>query len=316
MTEWPRPTLKTSTPVRVWLAGGLAGVVVTASALGAMHAVLDAPMPVVMPTPTVTVQAAAAIVTVPAAPVVMIAPMQEAAAAPVEAVPTIVPPRALAPHLDERCVIGRESATVAPCQWDDGFPAIAADGSLIAVKWMLDDGGRGYPNLAIAFIDPVTSRVVSRVTILDADEYDEENPDDPRLARKVAKRARAVQRALDTGRYRSLETVTTLDPEREAELQDEAAPRPSKPFAEIQANTLRIVDPMANTVLWQGDVGVAPPRTALEECSGWSRLETEASYDRVMGVLLVGHVFRTGGCLCSDESRVVVRRTPAGLALR
>lgn len=303
MTEWTRPSPPPSSNLRVWLAGGLAGLVISSSMLGALQLVLSQAAPTVVETPSAP---PAVVVTIPAAPIVITASGADAPPADVPA------PRALQPRLDGRCVPGTSTADAAPqlahaCAWDDGFPAIAGDGSLIAIKRIDDDGGRGNANLAVLFVDPVTSRVVKRVTVLDADEWD---PEDKRLGARMIARAAAAQRTLDAGRYRSLERLPVIDSDHYLYDADAPLPSPNITYAEVASSVMRVVDPRTNIALWQGDVSAVDHRRGLarEACPTWSRFETSVAIDRPSGYVLVSHLYRTGGCICADERIELVRR--------
>src|SRR5262249_30077322 len=117
----------------------------------------------------------------------------------------------LAPKLAAECIgpalpmEGTQSAeAVNPeCGWDDGFPAIAEDGSLIAMKASFSPAGRGGLSLSISFVDPNTSRIVRSDEIMSIDEYwDDKNR--AKVVAKIPRRVAAVQRVLDAGHYRTL----------------------------------------------------------------------------------------------------------------
>jgi hypothetical protein len=255
--------------------------------------------------PTVETRITAAPVVTPVLltppPIVVLPAPVVAAAAPAEEPPPR--PRALAPALDGNCVLPADEMPPS-CSWDDGFPAISADGSQIAIKEYPDDGGRGNPGLTIRFVDVETSRLVRAVVVLDPDEYDEDAV--PQLQAKIDRRALAIQRTLDAGRYRTLELLS----------EDDASNRPADTaiHAELDGDLMRIVDPATATVLWRHRfVHPAPRRASSDDddfCGGWSLYAMSSWWDPPTGTVLASSLYRTGGCLCTDVSVDAVAQIP------
>jgi hypothetical protein len=116
---------------------------------------------VIVPAPQVTV--APAPVVMPPTPVVVQAPTPPEP----PPAPPAPQPRAQVPMLDAGCVMNLPGSTANPtCAWDDGFPAISADGALIATKYAPTMGGSDLYGLSIHLIDTKTSRVVRDSVIL------------------------------------------------------------------------------------------------------------------------------------------------------
>jgi len=318
-----RPTLITRSRRSVLLA--TTGV---AASLGAGVAVVARPSEPheVVPIPIVTPVS----IRVPPAPaptiVVQPAPPPPAPPPP----PPPLAPRALRPVLDPGCVVpsqavmegtSTEPTDAGACGWDNGFPAIARDGSLVAVLWHPDTGQRETYELAVDFIDADTSRVVRHSIVVTDDELAVEHLDRQRLQRIVNRRVAAIQRTLDAGTYRSLIPLGSAGGNDGVESKP-LDPRPTTPYAEISYDQVRIIDPATSTVLGRvsvGMVGAPHPDTSESDaeagrddmCHGWTLWRMTVSWDPATRVVLADQSYRTGGsCMCPDISAVRVARMP------
>lgn len=307
--SWERPNYG---PHVRWRALFAAAVTLVAGiALG--HSVLRTSGPSVVPVIApvkVTLPAPAITVTVPPAPVV-------APPAPIDVTP--VPPRAMAPVVRPECILepATDDGASPTCGWDDGFPAISADGAMLVTKDPGLDDARGLPSLAIDFIDARTSRVVRRAVVLAPEESDFDGSEHVDAAKRAAlvgkldRRARLVQAELDAGHYRSLRPLADAH---EAATAEDPAVRPTTTYAEIAGAQARIVDPSTATVLWEAtlDVPARTPRTRdpEAECGGWSLVNTTLWWDPASKTVLGRLHYVTGGCMCPDADFDVVRHMP------
>lgn len=305
-----RPTLTPRTRGTIGLAAGLAAIfgagVVTTIALR------SAPPPAIEITQPFSMQApATATMVVPfTIPSIVVLP------SPVVVEPPT--PRALAPVINTACIV--ETGEVSTCTWDDGFPAISADGTLIAIKYIPDDGGRGYPGLTIKLLDAKTSRAVSTFVLLSPDEHLE--PEDagwPKLNAKIGKRAAAAQRALDARQFRTLVTFG-----RELELIDgEPDPLtganlvgggPAPLRAERVGDAVRIIDAQATTVLWQRRFPVeaeyphAAHDSEQEGCYPTSTRAIGLAWDALTRTVVAEVSYASGPCYCGDDIKFYVFR--------
>jgi hypothetical protein len=312
--SWTRPKLNPRTRRVAMIAGILslglfAGGLIAGRALTGDHVVFATP---IVPPTIITVPAPAPSVTVrlpepPPPPPPVVEPVVEP-----------VPPRALAPRLWAECVLPSgdnhpdadrsTDADLRLCQWDRGFPAISGDGALIATEYVPDDGGRGYPGLTIRFIDPSTSRVVRSALILSPDEFVEDPEARGKLQARIARRVAVVQRTLDAGRFRAL--VSLGGSEDAADPAVTSSPRWQALHAEVSGGAVRIVDPSRSSVIWQGFFGVERPGGPAKDtdfCSGWGLHRMALWWDPATKTILSVQVYRTGGCMCSDDTFEEVR---------
>jgi hypothetical protein len=297
-----------------------AALLCTAFVLGATLSRSD----IVVTTPAVTIPAP--LVTVTPAPVVLPAPVAvEAPPAPAAVEQPPAPqPRALVPKLDPACVIMSFDSVNPICTWDDGFPAISADGTLIATRFSPPTGPSSFYGLSIHFIDAKTSRLVRDTVILalgEADQSDAPDNGDPndekmqarrRLQTTIDRRVAAVQRTLDAKQFRSMvslgsshSTLGSDDPE--------TARGPETIYAEILGTTARVIDSEARTVLWRGDFGVAGPKRSdddTSDCGGMSLWSIALWWDPATRFVLAGSTYRTGGCMCRDLDFESVKQMP------
>jgi len=219
-------------------------------------------------------------------------------------------PHAIAPHLDAGCMIPHGEVApgaVDPCAWDDGFPAISADGALIAIKYSPDYGPRDGSDLIIRFIDTKTSNVVRDDMISGIDE----KLDDPKIGAQLFRRVAPVQRLLDARHFR---TLIPLGSGGETGIQaDPAVQTGTKTYAEIVDGAVRIVDPATATEIWRGGFSAARPGPAPREdsdCGSWNLHSTTVWWDpRTKTVLALLHYF-TGGCMCPGGNVAQVARIP------
>jgi hypothetical protein len=236
-------------------------------------------------------------------------------------------PRATRPLIDAACVLpnhGDGTEDDVACSWDDGFPAISADGNLIASKYIPDDGGRGYPGLTIQITHTRTSRTVRSLVVLSPDEYLEaEDPKWPALRKKIANRAAAAQRVLEAGEYRPLtllgSSTNTMDPSVDpvtGELVPPGAPTPPL-RADFQGDAVRLIDTAAGTVLWQRRFPVAaeyPPENHdwdREDCYPTTTRAIDLAWDGRTRTVIAYVSYASGPCYCGDELRTYVATLPS-----
>lgn len=227
------------------------------------------------------------------------------------------PPRRLTPQLQAYCALTAPGYAQGVCEWDEGFPAISADGTLIASKHIPDDGGRGNPGLEIWFVDTTTGKTVSSTVVLSPNEYEvDDGTNSSRVAKlyeRVVARGAKVQQTLDAGGYRTLAHLGSGG----SNYGDEPPPRTTTPattYADIHNGAVRIVDPATNTVVWQHTFGVASSRTNEgaddEMCGGWGLWNMDLWWDPTTRVVFAAEWYRTGGCMCPDVPVVEVARVP------
>ncbi len=312
-----RPLLAARTR-RTMIAVGAALAAMFAGGIGVGMTLRNAPrvehISVAAPPVAVTVPAAAP----PSVTVTAPAPSPPPAPEPAPVVaPSNEPPRRLTPQLQAFCALTAPGYEQGACTWDYGFPAISADGTLIAHKHMPDDPGRGNPGLEIWFVDATTGKTVSTSVILSPEEYE---VDDGTNSRKVAKlyervvaRGAKVQQTLDAGAYRTLSHLGSGGPF----MGNPAEPRTTKPttiYADIENGATRVVDPATNTVLWQHVFGaVSSPSSVRSEdsmCPVWNLWTMDVWWDPTTRVVFAAETYRTGGCRCSDDPAVEVARIP------
>jgi hypothetical protein len=125
----------------------------------------------------------------------------------------------------------------------------------------------------------------------------------------------SVQKTLDEGGYRTMtylgggENFANRD-------EDEQRPRPAQIFAEVDRGAVRVIDPAANTVLWQQDLLVrratrAPADDDGDFCSAWHLSGNHVWWDAATRVVLSVQRYRTGGCLCPLDELERVARIPS-----
>lgn len=267
--------------------------------------------PVVAPAVTVTVAEPPPVVELETAPVTgpETAPVTEPDTAPVAA----PRPRALTPVLYAACVAPLPGVDALPveCGWDTGFPALSSDGSTIALQLVPDDGGRGYPGLYIHLIDANTGKPKRAIEILDPNDYvapDEDYAKSEKLQNTIAARVAQTNRML--AGYRTLVPLGSND-----ELASEDAPVPGAIYAEISdTGATRVIDPATREVLFQHAFGAPSPHVDPDDdggmCPGWNLISTSVWWDPGTRVVLSSQSYRTGGCLCSDDTVTQVARMP------
>ena len=240
-------------------------------------------------------------VSVPAEPVVATPPP---AAAPLD------PPRALAPRIWAQCIVTPfDVPAPAECGWDSGFPAISRDGRTIVLAHNPDDNGsRGNPGLVLSFLDTTSGKTTRTIEILDPDDYVE---DDPALATTLATRVARAQKQLDEAGYRALARLGDYNEFKSAaDADDDGTPDTvthETIYAEIEeTGATRIIDPSTRSVIFQHAFGVRNPRPdtdpAEDDCAGWSLHDLTLYWDAETRVVLANQIYRTGGCMCGDET--------------
>lgn len=218
--------------------------------------------------------------------------------------PEAPPPRAMTPHLDAACILP-DTDLGGSCDWDDGFPAIAADGSLVAVKIYPGDGARGNVHVRIRFIDTQTSKVVKDVPIVTGDESDLEHGVSAALRAKIARRVAGVQRVLDAGAYRSLLVL--------GDSNDDVPARGAL-HAELVGDAVRLID--GERVVWQArfpvhhaypDRNLAEDDPRLDDCYPTATRGMRAWWDATTRRVVTSVSYSSGPCYCDDEQVVYVR---------
>lgn len=274
----------------VWSVAGLA----------AAYALLAAPrgelrvQVVAVPAPIVNV----------AAPSVTVAPPQVTVNVPSPPTPPTpsepAPPRAATPMVNAACVLSSEAPS---CRWDDGFPAISADGRRIAFAINPDQHDSGSPGLSILFYDVRAQRYTTEQRVLAPGAYHEDGPSE-RVRAKATRAAARAQRVLDDGGFRALARLGRSD--------DLAEVPPAQLHAEFDGELVRAVDPATNRVLWQR-VFVPPPSPPADpddDCGGQTLVASEAWWDAATRAVLVTQGYHTGGCMCPDLEHTYVWRAP------
>ncbi len=225
-------------------------------------------------------------------------------------------PRAASPRVDPACVIRRSDGVEDPaCRWDHGFPAISADGALIAAYHVPDDGGRGNPGLTIRFVDTATSRRVRDVVVLSPDEFDDGAGEQPAaLHARMARRAAAVQRILDAGGYRSLRLLADGDGFDSEGGNGDDPTLVGSLRTEIDGDAVRVIDVTTSTTLVQARFPVTaafpdrPESPDFDGCYPSLTREMDVWWDEAGAILYAEVTYSTPPCYCSDELRNYVRR--------
>jgi hypothetical protein len=223
-------------------------------------------------------------------------------------------PHGLGPKLSPDCIVPGGSDAMPttdgagiPCSWDDGFPAISEDGSLIAIKASPDPGPRGGSSLYVQLLDTKTSRIVRSDEILSIDESFVDDKGQAALRENIRRRVALVQSALDARHFRRL---ILLGASHEGHDGDEPKLDATKLHAEIAGGAVRIIDPAASLVLWQGAFGAPAPKGRSEDglCFGWGLNRIAVWWDPTTKYVLARLSYRTGGCMCTDEEIVQIKR--------
>lgn len=229
-------------------------------------------------------------------------------------------PRALVPHLEAWCIVAEEGSSILPaCSWDDGFPAISADGALL-VKKIYDASPSGSAGLAIGFFDAHTSRLVRQVDLLSLKrDYDAQEKLRPGAARRVHQRVAALQRTLDEGAFRSLISLGSNQLGTAAEDAKPSAEVAKRTHAEFSGASARIVDPERSAVLWQHTFFSNLPDAPYDParmCGGKMLHSLDMWWDPATGVVLTNLTFFTGGCMCPSVFEEQLHRVPAAALAR
>jgi hypothetical protein len=282
--------------------------------------IVVAPPMVFVPQPQVTVSPAP--VVMPATPVVVEPPAPAPLPAPQPPPP---PPRALAPMLDAGCVIPDDHNPT--CTWDEGFPAISADGTLIATKYIPPMGQSDFHGVSIHFIDAKTSRLVRDSVLVTRDEAaaykyprlndagdpaisnEEHLPEQQRMLATIYRRVARVQRTLDAKRFRTLLELGSVPGNMGAPEPSLRGPNPV--YAEIVGTTARIIDSAASRVLWRGEFYADGPKRSeddVSDCGAWSLWSMELWWDPKTRYVVAAQQYRTGGCMCPDVPVEIVQQ--------
>jgi hypothetical protein len=260
---------------------GCGAAVGVAGAVGA--ALQDAPPP--PPPPQVTVSAPAVTV---AAPPIVVAPVREPTPAPEPEPATPPRPRASTPFINADCFAPRDDVPLdRACYWDEGLPAVSADGTRVAMMHSVGPGQADHASLYLRVLDVRTSRVVRDVLIHTQEEdyeMDEVEAAAPTARARVKRRTAAAQRLLDAGGYRTLDPLGHVDWSLEQNDLDR-----SVVHAEIAEDLVRAIDPATNRVLWQHRFSVPRPRGGDpdDECAGFGFHGSSVWWDPGTRVVLV-----------------------------
>lgn len=250
--------------------------------------------------------------------VVLPAPAPPPPPAPPEPELVVTPgPRALVPTINPACATQQGSDTT--CTWDDGFPAISADGTLIATTHVPDDGGRGYPGLSIELIDVKTSRVVKSFLVLSPNEYldSAEDPAWPKLHAKIRKRSATAQRMLDAKQFRALTHFATTDVGADVDPDGGSYLFAMDPAlrGERSGDAVRVIDAAKNTVLWQHRFPIEAAYPAAKNpspdgvgCYPSSTRGIGMAWDAPTRTMFTHVSYASGPCYCGDEVAFYVFR--------
>jgi hypothetical protein len=236
---------------------------------------------------------------------------------PVEIAEALPPsPRAVIPVVRTECVTWSpddSDEAMESCTWDSGFPAISADGTTLVTAEIPLDDGRGHPGLTIRFIDAATGKRVKSVLVLSPDEYTSPGQDDGMEAnyramlKKVDRRATAVQKLLDAGRYRTLVRLGSSTSEPSAPANEGLA-------AEYEDDAVRVIDRATNTVLWQRRFSVAAefPNRKLDgdHCEPIAVSNVAVAWDPPTRTAVAQVTYRHGPEFCGDSAREYVVQVP------
>jgi hypothetical protein len=297
--DWTRPSLKPrlrrAVPIIASLSCGLAFAIGMTVGSQSSSRVL---VPIVAPV-QVTIAPAPA-------PVVVMQP------APTPAPPVPPPPQ---PHVTTpniaahaRCLALAEGAPAdAACVWEDGFPAVSADGALVATKYMsADPSGGGISGQSIHFIDVKTGRVVRDELVVLWNEYTTEPTALATLRVKILERADEIQRTLDARKFHTMLALgdTTFALGDNSLDQDEVHTDATKIHADFNGDLIHIVDPATATVIGRQKFGVPSPHKPDDmdsPCTNWEMRRLAVWWDPATKVTLGISEYKRGGCLCSDE---------------
>lgn len=191
------------------------------------------------------------------------------------------------PAIDVACIFGEES-----CTSDNGFPAISADGTLIARAHIPDDGGRGFPGLTIQLVDTKTTKIIRELRVLDPDEYETIDRG------VVATRASAAQRELDARHFRTLAPLVDNFDGVHATFEGD---KMTLSVGDQPLWTHRFVSKLPSTT---------PPMTEESMCGGAELVESSGYWDPATRLVLVEQRFTTGGCLCGVLDDLFIARVP------
>lgn len=291
--DWTRPSLKPrlrrAVPIIASLSCGLAfaiGMIVGSQSSSRVLVPIITPVQVtIAPAP---------------APIVVMQP------APTPAPPVPPPPQ---PHVTTpniaahaRCLALAEGAPRdAACVWEDGFPAVSADGALVATKYISPDpsGGGGFSGQSIHFINVKTGRLVRDELVVSQDEDTTEPTALATLRVKILERADEIQRTLDARKFRTLLALGDNDL-----YHDEVHTDATKIHAAFVGGLIRVVDPATATVIGRQQFGVPSPHKPADMdalCVDWEMRRLAVWWDPATKVTLGISEYKRGGCMCSDE---------------
>lgn len=244
----------------------------------------------------------APVVNLPPPPAVVVNVPPPPAPPPLPEPPPPPTPRATTPLVNVGCLFDPESAS---CRWDPGFPAISADGKRLAKLDYESDPNADLVAVSLVILDARSLRTLSMRSLLDGNGGEPPDLTSAATYTRTMRRGVRAQRLLDDDGYRSLVVLGSSD--------EEASPAVlAGVHAEFDGELVRAIDPATNRVLWQrrfaspAPKGVAPD----DDCGGWGPNSTAAWWDPPTGLVLVSHIYRTGGCMCPDIEREFTWRAP------
>jgi hypothetical protein len=196
--------------------------------------------------------------------------------------------RAASPAIDVQCLIGNHEDDHA-CAWDDGFPAISLDGKTVVSTFDPVMGSpRGGSGFGLELIDVATSRVL-RSTILTLGWSDE--ADDPA---EVAKHYAELQRWFTPAKYRTLAVLPISNEPGETGLR-----------AEVENDSIRVIDNQTSTALWRYRFEIPKPTIDPESdavhCHVSSARAGGAYWDAKTRTVIATALFVESPCSCTNE---------------
>ena len=209
------------------------------------------------------------------------------------------------PRVDADCIDGAVADLASPaCSWDDGFPAISADGTLIVDAEIPDSGGMGAPGLSILFTNAATSKVVRSVNVLSPGEIPYGEAMSDKMRATVRKRTAAVQKDIDAKGFRALVTLDDIAMPAGSEIPLD----PNRPgvYAEYAGEVMRLLDPQTKTEIWRHRFSSPSPWTTKpdpdKECQGWTFARLSTWWDPTSRTVFAKLLYHYGGCMCGSAS--------------
>jgi hypothetical protein len=185
---------------------------------------------------------------------------------------TLAPPprplRANVPHLWAQCILPapEDESLSQVCDWDDGFPAISSDGTVIAVKEKTPESLGPAHGLRISWRNSQTGDLVHTSTIFThaeaaklmaaGDDYDRLDDIRQIFKNRIGQRVERVASKLNKQGFRSMALLAEhnlqLLNDRSGFIDDQSN-RDVLIEAGTAAGEVRIVDRPSSVILWQGN---------------------------------------------------------------